>query len=358
MLGHGRRALPADARASWPTRTTRSPASSGWRWSAAAAARRPSTCARSSSGCGGRERRRRAGPRPRPGVASLYQHVPFRQDTSYLSIGERTNANGSQGVPRGDARRAAGTTASRSPATRSATARTCSTSASTTSAATASPTCSEVVSRLATASTLPLVLDSTEPAVIEAGLELLGGRAVVNSVNYEDGDGPGSRFARIMPLVKEHGAAVVALTIDEEGQARTAEWKVRVAARLIDDLTGNWGMQVERHHRRLPDLPDRHRPGGDPPRRPRDDRGDPRAQAALPRRADHARRLQRLVRPQPGRPHGAELGVPARVRQGRPRLGDRARRQDPADVADPRGAARRSRSTWSTTGASTPPTAA
>ena len=47
-----------------------------------------------------------------------------------------------------------------------------------------------------------------------------------------------------MPVVKEHGAAVVALTIDEEGQARTAEWKVRVASRLIDDLTGRWGMSL------------------------------------------------------------------------------------------------------------------
>ena len=102
-----------------------------------------------------------------------------------------------------------------------------------------------IVSRFATASTLPLVLDSTEPAVVEAGLELLGGRSVVNSVNYEDGDGPGSRFARIMPVVQEHGAAVVALCIDEEGQARTAEWKVRVATRLIEALTTEWGMKVE-----------------------------------------------------------------------------------------------------------------
>jgi 5-methyltetrahydrofolate--homocysteine methyltransferase len=103
----------------------------------------------------------------------------------------------------------------------------------------------EVASRLATASTLPIVIDSTEPAVIQAGLERFGGRAVVNSVNYEDGAGPASRFSRVMPLVKEHGAAVVALTIDEEGQARTAEWKVRVASRLIDDLVNNWGMRVE-----------------------------------------------------------------------------------------------------------------
>jgi 5-methyltetrahydrofolate--homocysteine methyltransferase len=68
---------------------------------------------------------------------------------------------------------------------------------------------------------------------------------VVNSVNYEDGDGPGSRMSRVMPIVREHGAAVVAMTIDEQGQARTAEWKVRVADRLIRDLTGQWGMREE-----------------------------------------------------------------------------------------------------------------
>jgi 5-methyltetrahydrofolate--homocysteine methyltransferase len=80
--------------------------------------------------------------------------------------------------------------------------------------------------------------------VIRTGLELLGGRTVVNSVNYEDGDGPDSRIARMMPLVAEHGAAVIALTIDEQGQARTAEWKLAVASRLIEDLTGNWGMRI------------------------------------------------------------------------------------------------------------------
>ena len=80
--------------------------------------------------------------------------------------------------------------------------------------------------------------------MVRAGLEMLGGRAVVNSVNYEDGDGSGSRIARMMPLVREHGAAVIALTIDERGQARTAEWKTEVATRLIEDLTGNWGMRT------------------------------------------------------------------------------------------------------------------
>ncbi len=177
------------------------------------------------------------------GASSIYQFVPFRQDLSYLSIGERTNANGSRAfrdallnedwqscieIARDQIRDGAhmldlsvdyvGRDGVKD--------------------------MQELASRLATASTLPIVLDSTEPAVIKAGLELLGGRSVINSVNFEDGDGPTSRFARIMPLVKEHGAAVIALTIDEEGQARTSAWKIKVATRLIEDLTGKWGMNV------------------------------------------------------------------------------------------------------------------
>ncbi len=74
---------------------------------------------------------------------------------------------------------------------------------------------------------------------------MLGGRAVINSVNYEDGDGPGSRFTRMMTVAKEHGAAVIALTIDEEGQARTSEHKVAIASRIIEALTGEWGMRVQ-----------------------------------------------------------------------------------------------------------------
>ena len=181
-------------------------------------------------------------PRPEPGVASLYQHVPFRQDTAFLAIGERTNANGSKAFRDAmiDGRLDDCVEIAR---------------AQTRDGAHLLDVCvdyvgrdgaadmSEIASRLATAATLPLVLDSTEPEVIRAGLERLGGRAVVNSVNYEDGDGPDSRIARLMPIVREHGAAVVALTIDEQGQARSAEWKAAVAGRLIDDLTGTWGMR-------------------------------------------------------------------------------------------------------------------
>ncbi|MGY1454980.1 methionine synthase [Streptomyces sp. SS8] len=182
--------------------------------------------------------------RPEPGAASLYQAVPFRQDTSYLAIGERTNANGSKKfrtamlegrwedcveIAREQIREGAHMLdlcvdyVGRDGVADMA----------------------ELAGRLATASTLPIVLDSTEPAVIAAGLEKLGGRAVINSVNYEDGDGPTSRFARITALAREHGAALIALTIDEDGQARTAEHKVAVAERLIADLTGRWGIREE-----------------------------------------------------------------------------------------------------------------
>ena len=208
--------------------------------------------------------------------------MPFRQDTAFLAIGERTNANGSKAFR--DAMLAGDFDECVEIAR-----------AQTRDGAHLLDVCvdyvgrdgaadmREIASRLATAATLPLMLDSTEPEVIEAGLELLGGRSVVNSVNYEDGDGPDSRIARMMPLVREHGAAVVALTIDEQGQARTAEWKVAVATRLIEDLTGNWGMRRQRHHRRLPDVPDRHRPGGDQAGRDRDHRGDPASSSAATR---------------------------------------------------------------------------
>jgi 5-methyltetrahydrofolate--homocysteine methyltransferase len=116
--------------------------------------------------------------------------VPFRQDTSFLSIGERTNANGSLAFKKAmlEERWDDCIEIARD---------------QTRDGAHLLDVCIDYVgrdgvedmksiaSRFATASTLPLVLDSTEPAVIEAGLELLGGRSVVNSVNYEDGDGPG-----------------------------------------------------------------------------------------------------------------------------------------------------------------------
>lgn len=167
--------------------------------------------------------------------------MPFRQDTSYLAIGERTNANGSKKfreamlegrwddcveMARDQIREGAHMLDL------------CVDYVGRDGVADME----ELAGRFATASTLPIVLDSTELNVIQAGLEKLGGRAVINSVNYEDGDGPESRFAKVTALAAEHGAALIALTIDEEGQARTVEHKVAIAERLIEDLTGNWGI--------------------------------------------------------------------------------------------------------------------
>ncbi|MFD5397118.1 methionine synthase [Streptomyces sp. NPDC127097] len=180
-------------------------------------------------------------PRPEPGAASLYQTVPFRQDTSYLAIGERTNANGSKKFREAmlDARWDDCVEMARDQIREGAhMLDLCVDYVGRDGVADME----ELAGRFATASTLPVVLDSTELNVIQAGLEKLGGRAVINSVNYEDGDGPESRFAKVTELAAEHGAALIALTIDEEGQARTVEHKVAIAERLIDDLTGNWGI--------------------------------------------------------------------------------------------------------------------
>ncbi|CAM3159729.1 methionine synthase [Stackebrandtia soli] len=177
------------------------------------------------------------------GVSSSYHHVPFRQDASILMVGERTNANGSKAFR--DAMLAGNWDHCVEVAREQARAGSHMLDLCVDYVGRdGSGDMRQLASRFATASTLPIMLDSTEPEVIEAGLEALGGRCIVNSVNFEDGDGPDSRYARIMPVIAEHGASVVALTIDEEGQARDRDWKVRVAARLIDDLTGRWGLGV------------------------------------------------------------------------------------------------------------------
>ncbi|WP_167175808.1 methionine synthase [Saccharomonospora amisosensis] len=176
-----------------------------------------------------------------PSVSSVYQSVPFRQDASILNVGERTNANGSKAFreamleQRWDDCVEIAKSQTREGAHmldlcvdyvgRDGTAD-----------------MSELASRLATASTLPIMVDSTEAEVVRAGLERFGGRCAINSVNYEDGTEPGGRYDEVMRLAVEHGAAVVITCIDEEGQARTAEWKLRVAERAIEDLTTNWGL--------------------------------------------------------------------------------------------------------------------
>ncbi|BAC88418.1 methionine synthase [Gloeobacter violaceus] len=177
-----------------------------------------------------------------PQVSSLYSAVPMHMDPAPLLVGERLNSNGSKkfrelllaedwdgiaGMAREQEREGAhvldvcvdyvGRDGVRD--------------------------MGEVVSRLKTRSTLPLMIDSTEVPVIHTALKQLGGRAIVNSINLEDGE---VRLQKLLPLCREFGSAVVALTIDEgEGMARTAERKLEVARRIHDLTVHKYGMKSE-----------------------------------------------------------------------------------------------------------------
>ncbi|MCC6438661.1 MAG: methionine synthase [Acidimicrobiales bacterium] len=182
-------------------------------------------------------------PAHEPSVASIYSSVPLAQDTSFLIIGERTNANGSKKfrdnmlegdwdgcvqMARDQIREGAHLLD------------VCVDYVGRGGAADMD----ELMRRLCTQSSVPITLDSTEPDVMEAGLRWIGGRALLNSANLEDGDGPGSRIDSVFTLAKEYGAAVICLLIDEEGQARDVEWKMRVAHRIHDLATQRYGLEA------------------------------------------------------------------------------------------------------------------
>ena len=97
----------------------------------------------------------------------------------------------------------------------------------------------EVIRRFNAVLTKPLMLDSTEPEVIEAGLKSCSGKAIINSINLEDGRRSLDPKVR---LAKKYGAALVALTIDEKGQADTAEWKLEVASRIYEICVHEYGI--------------------------------------------------------------------------------------------------------------------
>ena len=178
-----------------------------------------------------------------PSVTSLYSPVTIEQDNSFLIIGERTNANGSK-------------------AFRDAMLRedwdTCLKIATDQirEGSHVLDVCvdyvgrdgtvdmNEVASRFATQASVPLVIDSTEPQVMEAALMHVGGRAILNSANLEDGEEPGSRLDRVFSLARDYGAAVICLLIDERGQARDVEWKLEVAHRLHDIATNRYGLSA------------------------------------------------------------------------------------------------------------------
>ncbi|MFA6235116.1 MAG: homocysteine S-methyltransferase family protein [Bacteroidota bacterium] len=100
----------------------------------------------------------------------------------------------------------------------------------------------EVISRFNTQASIPLMIDSTEVEVIEEALKHCAGKAIVNSINLEDGE---ERMKQVLALCKTYGAAVVALTIDEDGMAKTAQKKFEVAARIRDLATNKFGLRDE-----------------------------------------------------------------------------------------------------------------
>ena len=178
-----------------------------------------------------------------PSVTSIYTPVPIEQDLSFLIIGERTNANGSKAF------REAMLAGDWDTCTKMA-------NEQVREGAHVLDVCvdyvgrdgavdmDEIAKRFATQASVPLVLDSTETPVLEAGLRHIGGRAILNSANLEDGELPGSRFDRVLSLAREYGAAVICLLIDERGQARDVEWKMEIAHRIHEIATERYGLSA------------------------------------------------------------------------------------------------------------------
>ncbi|MFQ5412281.1 MAG: dihydropteroate synthase, partial [Phycisphaerae bacterium] len=179
-----------------------------------------------------------------PSISSLYQAVTLKQDTSFLIVGERSNTNGSRKFKRllveGDLD---GLVEMGREQVKEG--------------SHVLDLCVDYVGRDGVADmqavaahytkdvTAPLMLDSTEPPVLEAGLKLAGGKCIVNSVNLEDGE---DKLKAVCPLLRRYGAAVVALTIDEdpeEAMAKTADRKIEIARRLHGLLTEKYGIPEE-----------------------------------------------------------------------------------------------------------------
>ena len=185
-------------------------------------------------------------PKPRtpefePSVSSLYSAVTLEQDQSFLIIGERTNANGSKAFREAMLREDWDTCLKMA-------------TEQIREGSHVLDVCvdyvghdgtidmNEIASRFASQASVPLVLDSTEPEVMEAGLLHTGGRSILNSANLEDGEEPGSRLDRVFTLARDYGAAVICLLIDERGQARDVEWKMEVAHRIAKIATERYGL--------------------------------------------------------------------------------------------------------------------
>src|SRR3954447_25914784 len=173
-----------------------------------------------------------------PAASSIYIQQPYVQDSSFLIVGERVNASGSKkmrdllNAEDWDGLVALGKDQEREGAHildvnvdfvgRDG-----------------EKDMHELASRLVTNIKLPLMFDSTEWQKMEAGLQHAGGKCILNSTNYEDGE---PRFAKVIDLAKQYGASVVIGTIDEEGMARSAEGKFRIAKRAYEQATQELGL--------------------------------------------------------------------------------------------------------------------
>jgi len=178
-----------------------------------------------------------------PGLSSIYSPVALHQETSFLVVGERTNANGSKRFR--DAMLAGewDTTVAMAKDQVKEGAHVLDVCVDYTGADGVAD-MTEVASRFATQASVPIMIDSTEAPVVEAALQRLGGRCILNSVNLEEGDEAGGRLDRFLTLAREYGAAVVCTCIDTEGQARTADWKVRAAKAIHDVATERYGLEA------------------------------------------------------------------------------------------------------------------
>jgi len=181
-------------------------------------------------------------PRHEPALASIYSPVPLRQETSFLVVGERTNANGSKKFREAMLAQDWDTTVAMARDQVKEGAHVLDVCVDYTGADGVAD-MAAVASRLATQSSVPLMIDSTEAAVAETALQWLGGRPILNSVNLEEGDAPGGRLDRFLTLARQYGAAVVCTCIDTEGQARTAEWKLRAARAIADIAVDRYGLE-------------------------------------------------------------------------------------------------------------------
>jgi 5-methyltetrahydrofolate--homocysteine methyltransferase len=174
-----------------------------------------------------------------PSASSLYQSMPMHIDPPPVIIGERTNANGSKQFRDLLAKEDwEGIVAMGRDAVKEG--------AHMVDVCVAyvgrdeSRDMHEVISRFNTQVTLPIVIDSTEAPVIEEALQLIGSKAIINSINLEDGE---ERINKVVPLCKKYGAAVIALTIDEKGMAKTGETKLAIARRIYDLVVTKYKMK-------------------------------------------------------------------------------------------------------------------